>query len=398
MPLMKKQYDFDTYIDRLGSDCEKYETLTDVFGTDRVIPLWVADMDFPTADFIVEAMNRRMQHPIFGYTFRPASYFEAICGWVKRRGGWEIDPSWIAFSPGVVAGVTFGMLGCTSPGDGVVIQPPVYHPFGNTIRANGRVVLNNPLVQDPETGTYRIDFEDLERKLSQAKAFILCNPHNPTGRVFTRDELLRMGELCRKYDVTIISDEIHSDFIFRPNEHLHIASLNEDLANRTITLIAPSKTFNTAGFSTAVAIIPNPERRAAYQAEVERIHIGNGNIFGSLALRTAYAQGDEWLEQLLGYLRGNVDFVYDFLTTHLPSVRCYKPEATFLMWLDFRSWGMTQEELNRFLVHEAGLGLGDGSIYGVEGTGFERLNVGTSRSVLERALNQLLAAVRKRGL
>ena len=393
-----KKYDFDTYIDRIGTDCEKYEDMKSVFGTDQVIPLWIADMDFATADFIVEAMERRMKHPIFGYTFRPQCYFDAIRGWVYRHSGWDIDTSWIAFSPGVVAGVTFGMLSCTKEGDGVVIQPPVYHPFGNTIRYNHRTVLNNPLIQDPATGEYRIDFDDLDQKLAQAKAFILCNPHNPTGRVFTREELLKIGELCKKHDVTIISDEIHCDFIFQPHEHIHIASLTEDLANRTITLIAPSKSFNVAGFSTAAAIIPNPERHAAYQAEVDKIHIENGNIFGSVALKTAYEQGDEWMRQLIEYLQGNVDFVYDFMTANIPSVHCYKPEATFLMWLDFRKWGMTQEELNRFLVHEAGLGLGDGSVYGIEGTGFQRLNIGTPRSVLQRAMNQLLEAVRKHGL
>lgn len=393
-----KRYDFDTYIDRIGTDCEKYEDMKSVFGTDQVIPLWIADMDFATADFIVEAMERRMKHPIFGYTFRPQCYFDAIRGWVYRHNGWDIDTSWIAFSPGVVAGVTFGMLSCTKEGDGVVIQPPVYHPFGNTIRYNHRTVLNNPLIQDPATGEYRIDFDDLDQKLAQAKAFILCNPHNPTGRVFTREELLKIGELCKKHDVTIISDEIHCDFIFQPHEHIHIASLTEDLANRTITLIAPSKSFNVAGFSTAAAIIPSPERHAAYQAEVDKIHIENGNIFGSVALKTAYEQGDEWMRQLLEYLQGNVDFVYDFMTANIPSVHCYKPEATFLMWLDFRKWGMTQEELNRFLVQEAGLGLGDGSVYGIEGTGFQRLNIGTPRSVLQRAMNQLLEAVRKHGL
>ena len=393
-----KKYDFDTYIDRIGTDCEKYEDMKSVFGTDQVIPLWIADMDFATADFIVEAMERRMKHPIFGYTFRPQCYFDAIRGWVYRHSGWDIDTSWIAFSPGVVAGVTFGMLSCTKEGDGVVIQPPVYHPFGNTIRYNHRTVLNNPLIQDPATGEYRIDFDDLDQKLAQAKAFILCNPHNPTGRVFTREELLKIGELCKKHDVTIISDEIHCDFIFQPHEHIHIASLTEDLANRTITLIAPSKSFNVAGFSTAAAIIPNPERHAAYQAEVDKIPNENGNIFGSVALKTAYEQGDEWMRQLIEYLQGNVDFVYDFMTANIPSVHCYKPEATFLMWLDFRKWGMTQEELNRFLVHEAGLGLGDGSVYGIEGTGFQRLNIGTPRSVLQRAMNQLLEAVRKHGL
>lgn len=202
----------------------------------------------------------------------------------------------------------------------------------------------------------------------------------------------------QKHDVTIISDEIHCDFIFRPHKHIHIASLNEDLAGRTITLIAPSKSFNVAGFSTAAAIIPNAERHAAYQAEVDKIHIENGNIFGSVALKTAYEQGDEWMEQLVDYLQGNIDFIYDFMTSRIPSVGCYKPESTFLMWLDFRKWGMSQQELNRFLVEEAGLGLGDGSVYGVEGTGFQRLNIGTPRSVLQRAMNQLLEAVRKHGL
>lgn len=392
-----KKYDFDTYIDRIGTDCEKYEDTKSVFGTDKIIPLWIADMDFATADFIVEAMEQRMKHPIFGYTFRPQCYFDAICGWVKRHSGWEVETPWIAFAPGVVAGVTFGMLCCTKEGDGVVIQPPVYHPFERTIRYNHRTVLNNPLIQDPESGEYRIDFEDLDKKLARAKAFILCNPHNPTGRVFTRDELLRMGELCRKHNVTILSDEIHCDFIYAPHEHIHIASLNEDLANRTITLIAPSKSFNVAGFSTAVALIPNPELRAAYQTELDKLHIENGNIFGSVALKTAFEQGDEWMRQLMEYLQGNVDFVYDFMTANIPSVHCYKPEATFLMWLDFRGWGMSQQELNRFLVEEAGLGLGDGSIYGVEGTGFQRLNIGTPRSVLRRALNQLFEAAKKHG-
>lgn len=392
------KYDFDTYIDRIGTDCEKYEELLPIFGTDKIIPLWLADMDFATADFIVEAMEKRLQHPIFGYTFRPQCYFDAIAGWVKRHGEWTVDTSWLAFSPGVVAGVTFAMLGCTKEGDGVVIQPPVYHPFGNTIRYNHRKVLCNPVVQDSATGEYRIDFEDLDQKLAQAKAFILCNPHNPTGRVFTKEELLKIGELCQKHDVTIISDEIHCDFVFKPYQHLHIASLTEDLAKRTITLIAPSKSFNVAGFSTAVAIVPNPERMEIYKNEVEKIHINNGNIFGSVALKAAYEQGDTWMADLMEYLQGNIDYIHEFMTTNIPSVGCYKPESTFLMWLDFRKWGMSQQELNEFLIKEAGLGLGDGAVYGAEGAGFQRLNVGTPRSVLKRALKQLLTAVQKRNL
>lgn len=390
------KYDFDTYIDRMGSDCEKYESLSAIFGTDKVIPLWLADMDFATADFILDAMHQRLQHPILGYTFRPKCYHNAIVGWLARHGGWSVRTEWLAFSPGVVAGVTFAMLECTKEGDGVVIQPPVYHPFANAIRLNNRTVLTNPLVEG-QSG-FEIDFEDLDRKLSKAKAFILCNPHNPTGRVFTRDELLQIGDLCKRHNVTIISDEIHSDFVFRPFQHIHIASLTEDLAMRTITLLAPSKSFNVAGLSTAVAIIPNPELLAGYKNEVDKIHINNGNIFGSIALRTAYEQGDEWMAQLMDYLQGNVDYIYDFITANIPSVGCYKPESTFLMWLDFRNWGMTQPQLNEFLVQQAGLGLGDGSIYGVEGTGFQRLNIGTPRSVLRKAMEQLLEAVREHDL
>lgn len=391
------KYDFDTYIERIGSDCEKYEHLNEIFGTDRVIPLWVADMDFAAADFIVDAMKKRMEHPIFGYTFRAQCYFEAIIGWVGRHYAWDIKPEWISFSPGVVAGVTFAMLECTEEGDGVLIQPPVYHPFAHAIRDNNRKVVTNPIIETKEG--YRIDFDDLDRKLAQVKAFILCNPHNPTGRVFTQEELLRIGELCQKHDVTIISDEIHSDFVYGPHKHIPIASLSDDLANRTITLIAPSKTFNVAGFSTAVAIIPNADRMEAYKRELNRIHIENGNIFGTVALKAAYEQGDRWLGELKQYLQGNIDYIYDFITTHIPSVGCYKPESTFLMWLDFRKWSMSQEELNRFLVHEAGLGLSDGSIYGIdgEGVGFQRLNIGTPRCVLEKAMKQLLEAVQKKG-
>lgn len=388
-------YDFDTYIDRTGSNCEKYESLVPIFGTDRVIPLWLADMDFATADFIIEAMRERLSHPIFGYSFRSQHYHKALMGWIERRGGWKVGTDWLCFSPGVVAGVTFAMLGNTKPGDGVVIQPPVYHPFANTIKLNGRKVISNPLRETPDG--YQIDFDDLDRKLAQARALILCNPHNPTGRVFTRDELLRIGQLCQKHDVVIIADEIHSDFVYAPNEHLHIASLNDDLAARTVTLVAPSKSFNVAGLSTAMAIIPNPVLRERYQTESAKIHIDNGNIFGAVALECAYEQGDRWLEALLAYLQGNIDYVYDFLTARIPSIGVRKPESTFLMWLDFRPWGLSHSELIRFLVHEAGLGMGDGAIYGREGVGFQRLNVGTPRAVLEQAMNQLLAAAEKRG-
>lgn len=389
------KYNFDTHIDRYGTDCEKYESLKAIFGREDLIPLWVADTDFAVGDFILDAIKQRMEHPILGYSFRSEDYHKSIQGWVRRHGKWDVELDWLAFSPGVVAGVTFAMLSCTDKGHGVVNQPPVYHPFAHAIRLNDREIVNNPLVFTPDG--YRLDFEDLDQKLAQAKALILCNPHNPTGRVFTKEELLKIGELCKKHDITIISDEIHSDFVYSPNQHLHIAALNDDLAQRTITLIAPSKSFNVAGLSTSVAIIPNPERMAAFKKEVDKIHINNGNIFGAIALEAAYTAGDQWMSDLLAYLQSNIRFIQSFLAENLPSVTTYHPEATFLMWLDFRQWGMDQEALNRFLIEEAGLGLSDGTIFGQEGKGFQRLNVGTTRATLEKAMNQLLAAAQKIG-
>lgn len=384
------KYNFDQIVDRSNSDCEKYGNTTAIFGTCDVLPLWIADMDFMSGDFIIDAIKRRAEHGVFGYTFRSECYHEAIQGWIERHSGWYVDSTWLSFSPGVVAGVTFAMLGTTNAGDGVLIQPPVYHPFAHAIRLNDRVVVNNPL-KETETG-YEIDFQDFEAKLQQVKAFILCNPHNPTGRVFTREELLRMAELCLKYNVKIISDEIHADFTFQPHQHIHIASLSKEIADITFTLIAPSKSFNIAGFCTAVAIIPNPELKQIYQQQVMKIHIDNSNIFGATALQAAYSQGDQWMEEVKQYLESNIDHCLEFIHEHIPSVKCRKPEATFLLWLDFREWGLTQQELNCFLVKEARLGMNDGTIFGIEGEGFQRMNIGAPRATIDLALYRLKKA------
>lgn len=388
-------YDFDKIIDRTESDCEKYGHTATIFGTADVLPLWIADMDFASGDFIIDAIKRRADHMIFGYTFRSECYNDAIIRWLERRTGWHVVPEWLAFSPGVVAGVTFAMLATTHENDGVLIQPPVYHPFARAINLNNRRVVTNPLLNTP--AGYVIDFEDFEAKIQQVKAFILCNPHNPTGRCFTRDELRLMGELCVKHGVRIISDEIHSDFVFKPHFHTHIASISPDFAEHTITLIAPSKSFNIAGFCTAVAIIPNAELMCAYQTEIMKIHVDNSNIFGAEALKAAYTKGDEWMDQMVEYLDGNIDMVITQLRDHIPSVRCHKPEATFLLWLDFSQWGLTQEQLNEFLIKEAHLGMNCGTIFGEEGYAHERMNVGAPRSVIQRAVNQLIEAAVRRG-
>lgn len=389
-------YDFDTIIDRTTSDCDKYSSTPTLFGTDDVIPMWIADMDFASGDFIIEALKERADHRIFGYHCRCERYNQSIINWVARRSGWNIDSSWLEFSPGVVAGVTFAMLGLTKEGDGVLIQPPVYHPFAIAINHNKRKVINNPL-RYTENG-YKIDFEDLDRKLAQAKVFLMCNPHNPSGRCFTREELLRIGELCIKHDVKIISDEIHSDFVYAPHHHIHIASLSPELAERTITLIAPSKSFNIAGFCTAVAIIPNPKLKEIYFDEMLKIHVNNSNIMGAVALEAAYTKGEEWMEQVKTYLEANIDYCLDFLKTNIPSIKCHKPEATFLLWLDFSAWGMKQDELSKFLVEKARLGLNDGAMYGEQGVGFQRINIGAPRATIVEAMNRLHKAAKEAGL
>lgn len=383
-------YDFDTITDRTNSDCEKYDSRTQIFGTNDVIPLWVADMDFASADFIVDAMRQRLEHKVFGYTFRSADYDAAIQGWLLRRSGWQVEREWLAFSPGVVVGVTYAMLSCTKEGDGVLIQQPVYHPFAIVTKANNRKVINSSLINTADG--YRIDFSDFEAKLKESKVFILCNPHNPTGRAFTQEELRRMGELCVKHDVRIISDEIHSDFVYAPHKHIHIATLSDDIAARTITFVAPSKSFNLAGLCTAVAVSSSSEVLKQYKDELHKIHLDSSNIFGATALMAAYSKGDAWMDEMKSYLEGNIDYVLDFLRTNMPEVKCHKPEATYLMWLDFAAWGMTQEQLNRFLVAEAKLGMTTGVIFGDGGSGFQRMNIGAPRAIIKQALERLLAA------
>lgn len=391
------KYNFDTVIDRTQSDCDKFSTTSTqtLFGTNDVIPMWIADMDFVSGDFIIDAIKKRADHGVFGYHCRTEKYNQAIINWVARRSGWNMQSQWLEFSPGVVAGLTFAMLGLTKEGDGVLIQPPVYHPFAIAINHNKRKVINNPL-RYTEHG-YEIDFEDLDKKLAQAKIFLMCNPHNPSGRCYTKEELLKIGELCIKHDVKIISDEIHSDFVYAPNHHIHIASLSPEIAERTITLIAPSKSFNIAGFCTAVAIIPNPKLKEIYFDEMLKIHVNNSNIFGAVALEAAYNNGDQWMDEVKVYLESNIDYCLDFIKTHIPSIKCHKPQATFLLWLDFSAWGLSQADLSKFLVAKAHLGLNDGAMYGQEGQGFQRINIGAPRSTIVEAMTRLYNAAKEAG-
>ena len=386
------RYNFDDIIDRRGSGCVKYDDLS-AFGNANVIPLWIADMDFEAPEFICQAIARRAAHRVFGYGMRTAAYYAAITNWVERRNGWHIDREWIDFTPGVVAGFVFALRALSAEGDGIVIMPPVYPPFAAQIKANGRRVVENPLI--PEKGYYRIDYDDLDRKLAEATVLLFCNPHNPTGRVFTAEELRRVADLCRKHDVAIVSDEIHSDLIFAPCRHTHIASLCAE-GQRCITLIAPTKTFNIAGLSTSAAITPDPAAREALRTELGRYHVDQGNIFGTAALIAAYNEGEEWLGQMLDYVHGNMEFTVRFLAEHLPEIRTAIPEGTYLMWLDLRGLGLGHEELLRFMAREAGVGLNDGAAFGVQGRGFMRMNMATSRALIETALLQIEAAWRSR--
>lgn len=392
--MIKKEYDFDQIIDRTGTDCEKYDHRSAIFGRPDVIPMWVADMDFATPDFVVEAMHRRLEHPLYGYTYRSDSYYASASRWLERRAGWRVESLWMGFSAGVVAGLTFAMRAVTEAGDRVVIQPPVYAPFARMVNSNHRTLVTNPLI---DTGHgFEIDFDDLDRKLDGAKAFILCNPQNPTGRVFTEAELLRIGDLCLKHGVTILSDEIHSDLIIRPHRHIHIASLLAALADITITFVAPSKTFNVAGLSTSISVIPNDRLRELYNTEAAMFHVDNGNIFGAVALEAAYTHGDRWLDELNEYMSSNFDYIIDFLATNIPQIRCHKSEATYMLWLDCRSLGLTQSELESLFVNDAGLGLNTGTWFGPEGEGYMRMNAAMPRSVIEQAMRQLAAAVNRR--
>lgn len=384
-------YDFEKIVPREGTNSFKYDMRKNIFGRADVLPLWVADHDYAVPPCVTEAIvERATRYPLYGYEYRGDSFNRAVIDWVKQRNGWEIEPEWIVFTPGVVAGFVFGINAFSSPSDGIVIQPPVYPPFARSIADNGRVVVNNLL--KPAGGRFEIDFDDLDRRLAGAKALILCNPHNPTGRVFTPEELTMVGNLCVRHNVHIISDEIHSDLVLRPNKHTHIASLSPEFASRTVTLIAPSKTFNLAGLGSSVAIIPDPNVRRAYRSEIDKAHVGMGNAFGNVATEAAYRGGGEWLSQFLEHIAGNVEYVRTYIERNIRAVKTYETEGTYLLWLDMSGLGLDAGSVKDFVVNKAGLGLNDGREFGPGGEQHMRMNVAAPRSVLEQAMEQLREA------
>jgi cystathionine beta-lyase len=386
------KYNFDEIIERRNTGSVKYDLLENLYGNPELLPFWVADMDFRTPPFIIEAIRKKLSHGIFGYPVITESFYQAVISWLSGRHGWPVLREWIVFSPGVVPALNLAVMAFTEPGDKIIVQPPVYFPFFSAVKNNGRELVLNPL--RVKEGRYYMDLEDLERKAGDgARMLIFCHPHNPVGRVWSINELSKVSEICNKYGVLILSDEIHSDLMLHGRKHNPLASLGSDAAANTVTFMAPSKTFNLAGLASSFLVISNPSLRNSYSEMLERVHIGMGNTFGITALEAAYQDGDDWLNQLLDYLAGNLEYLINFLQTHLPLITPVIPEATYLVWLDFRKTGMNQQEIKKFLVQKAGLALNSGDTFGIGGEGFMRMNIACPRSVLELGLHQLYKAM-----
>jgi cystathionine beta-lyase len=386
------KYDFDKITDRTGTSCVKWDYVEKWFKNTDLLPMWVADMDFKTPDFIVEAVKKRASHEIYGYTIRPESYYTSMISWIGDLHGWTIEKDWIIFSPGIVPAVNMAVMAYTKPGDKVIVQPPVYFPFFSAVRDNGRQLVYNPLTL--ENGRYSMDFDDLEKKIdNRTKMVIISNPHNPGGSAWTEEELGRLGRICIDKGIILISDEIHSDLVLPPHKHTVAANISEEIAAVTVTMMAPSKTFNLAGMASSSVIISNPKLRNDFQVMLDRVHVGMGNLFGMVASEAAYTHGREWLAQMLAYVKGNVDYVEDYLERHVPGVKMIRPEATYMIWLDFGQLGLNKEELRRFILEKAKLGLNDGPVFGPGGEGFQRINVACPRSIVEEAMERLKTAV-----
>ena len=362
---------------------------------DDVLPLWVADMDFKSPKEVIKALNDRVMHGVYGYTYVEDSYYEAIINWMKKRHNWEIEKDWIVITPGIVSALNIIIQTFTKEGDSVLIQRPVYNPFSNAIEKNNRTLVNSPLVYNDNT--YEIDFVDFEQKIvsHDVKLFIMCSPHNPVGRVWKKSELEKIGDICLKHNVLIIVDEIHHDLVFKEYKHIPLAALGKKYLENSITCTAPSKSFNLAGLKLSNIIIGNPEARAKFTDYLESISLTSSNIFAMVACRAAYNHGGYWLDQVMEYIKANKIYVKNYLAKHHPQIKVVDSEATYLMWLDFSYLKMDNETLANFMLNEAKLWLNHGYVYGEEGSGFERLNIATSRSLLEEALKRLSLALNK---
>lgn len=386
-------FNFDTIIDRRDTDCVKYDGLSAEFGCEDILPMWVADMDFQSPAVVRAAASKYCEKGVFGYTFRSEESKKAFQDWVKRRYAWDTKMEWLSSSPGVVTALALSVRAFTQPGDKILIMTPVYPPFFSVVRDNGRQLVYSPLKR--EEGKFVIDWENFEDGLkSGVRMLILCNSHNPVGRVWTKEELKQMGDLCCKYDVFIVSDEIHADLALFGNRHTVMASVSDEIADRTLTAMAPSKTFNIAGMMNSVVVASNPEVLARYNRELVALHLDSGNMFGHVTLKAAYQGGEQWLDELMHYLGDNVDFALNYFQHELPDIQVCRPEGSFLLWLDFNSTGFSHEECGERLLKLGKIGLNDGLTFGEDGRGFRRMNIGCPRQVLEDGLARITVAMK----
>ena len=389
-----KIYDFNTPIDRRGTHCVKFDALKEMYGREDLLSLWVADMDFATPDFIIDALKRRLDHPVLGYPVQYDGYWQSVVDWIRSHHGWQVEREWMRYIPGIVKGIGMVVNVFTKPGDKIIIQPPVYHPFRLVPEHNDREIVMNPLRQVGDT--YEMDFEQLEQVIDdKCKILILANPHNPVGITWSRDTLVRLADIAVKYNLIVISDEIHCDMALYGNKHIPFASVSENAARCSITFGAPSKTFNIAGIVSSYAIVPDAVLREKFFAWLTANEMDMATIFAMVATEAAFTEGEEWRQQMLAHVESNIDFVDEYLKANIPEVHAIKPQASYLVWLDFSALGLPHDKLIDMLVNDARLAMNDGAMFGIGGEQHTRLNVGTQRAVLEQAMKQLKEAIDK---
>ncbi len=386
-------FDFQCVVDRTTSNAEKYKLRQKLFKTEDVIPMWVADMDIETPPCIVEAVKKRAAHPIYGYEEVPDSAYEAQIAWMKKRHGFEIGREWMFYSHSVVATINTAIHAFTKPGEKVIVQTPIYPPFLSNVTRNGREILRNPLHRSPE-GDYTFDLDDLRSKIdADTKLLLLCSPHNPVGRVWRRDELEALAEICLEHNIKVVADEIHSDLVYAPYKHIPFATLSDEVAEITLTAIGPGKTFNTAGLAISTVVVQNEQMRAAFSDAYERIHFAQGNVFAHVGLEAAYREGEQWLEELLVHLHRNIEKLTELAERHRDKIRFIEPQGTYLAWLDCSGLGLGSSELKRFFIEDAALGLSPGVSFGKEGKGYMRLNFAVPGPVMDDAIAHLEMAL-----
>ena len=387
------KFNFDKIIDRTNNFSAKWSEMNKNFGTNNLLPMWVADMDFLTAPCVMEALKDRLEQGIFGYTTRPSSYNESIVNWLDNRFSWKINQEWLMFSPAVITSISLLIQNLTQKNDKIMIQEPVYSPFHNIVESNERSLVISPLVK-LDDGSYVMDYEDIESKIKDVKVFILCNPHNPVGRVWTREELTRLGEICLKHNVLVISDEIHSDIILKNHKHTPFASISKEFRENTITCMAPTKTFNLAGLQSSFLVISNPYYYEVMDKAFSILDIKRNNAFSLVATEAAYNYGEDWLYELIKYIEDNVDFAIDYIKNHMPQLKVKKPEGTYLLWVDFSNLNVDKKDLKNALINKGRIALSDGSSFGIGGDGYYRINLACPRSMVLEGLKRIEFAIK----